>query len=89
MTTGATEIVYRRLLSDETSTQELQVLLRGCSSIASKAMVIERFCQRSMNCCLPGELQVQVVPNLMAGVSWTDLASRVDATLKQKTAHYM
>jgi hypothetical protein len=87
--TGATEIIYRRLVGDENSTQELQCLLQGCSSLASKAIMIERYCQGSLSRCLRDHLQVQVVPNLMAGVSWTELASRVDATLAQRAARYM
>jgi hypothetical protein len=82
---GATDIIYARLVSDESSAQELKRLLRGCSSLASKAVVVERYCAGTLNRSLRGPLQVQVVPNLMAEASWTELASRLDGRSYQNS----
>ena len=84
----ATEIVFKRLVSDCTYTDELQQLLRGCPTLESKAAAIERYCDTNWNRSLEEELQVQVVPKLMQGASWTEIATRLDEAMYVERVKY-
>lgn len=78
MKKAATEIILKRLINDRTSAAELQQLLRGCSTVETKAAAIESYCNRSLHCSLEASLEKQVIPNLMAYASWTDIAAKID-----------
>lgn len=74
----ATDIIIANLASDTVKTRELVELMKGCRTSEEKAAVAEGYCIRTFRNSLKGSLQLEVIPTLLAGASWTEIATRLE-----------
>lgn len=82
---SATEIILQSIAIDPTKTRDLERLLRGCNSQASRAAAVRGYCDRTMMNRLT--VEKNVVPSLMASASWDEIALKLDDLLSKDNRH--